>query len=71
MDCRADIFLRDDDPQNLADVQQYVTQFINANTHEMEARLAEWGVSTDNFVAEITEKSKVKYGIVFCKTHAH
>jgi AAA ATPase domain len=54
---REDLYLRDDDPQNLADVRAYVRGFLDAHP-EMEGRVAAWKVSGEEFVERITDKSQ-------------
>ena len=58
VDRRQDIYLRDDDPKNLDDVQDYIQNFIAAHREQMAARLQQWGVTEDEFIAVITEKSQ-------------
>lgn len=58
VDRREDIYLRDDSPENLADVRQYVTNFIAGHQAAMAQRIQQWDVSEDEFVAIITEKSQ-------------
>ncbi len=58
VDRREDIYLRDDSPENLADVRQYVSNFIAAHQPGMGQRLQQWEVSKEDFVAIITEKSQ-------------
>jgi hypothetical protein len=52
-----DIYLRDDDPRNLADVEGYITEFIEMNRERMQSRIAEWSVDEAVFVGVLTEKS--------------
>jgi len=58
VDRREDIYLRDDSPENLADVRQYVSNFIAAHQPAMGERIQQWEVSEEDFVAIITEKSQ-------------
>ena len=58
VDRREDIYLRDDSPENLADVRQYVMNFVAAHQPAMGQRLQQWEVSAEDFVAIITEKSQ-------------
>lgn len=57
VDRREDLYLRDDDPQNLADVRAYVRRFVSAHP-EMEERIAAWEVDRDRFVELITGNSE-------------
>jgi len=58
VDRREDLYLRDDDPQNLEDVQTYVRTFLQSNQNEMTRRITAWKVSTDQFIELITGKSQ-------------
>jgi hypothetical protein len=58
VDRREDIYLRDDDPHNLADVRRYIETFIETSRGEMAARIDAWQVTAAEFVAVITEKSQ-------------
>ena len=58
VDRQKDIYLRDDDPQNLADIRGYITNFINDRRDQMVARIKEWHVEIADFVEIITEKSE-------------
>jgi len=52
------IYLREDDPQNYRDVEQYIRNFIEAHRAKMEQRITDWGVNEENFVTVITKKSQ-------------
>ncbi len=58
VDRREDLYLRDDDPQNLADVRAYVQGFIEQHEDEMKSRIAAWDVDVDAFITELTGKSQ-------------
>jgi hypothetical protein len=59
VDRRADdIYLRDDDPQNLADVRRYILNALDEHRAQMTQRVAEWQVDKDEFVRQITERSQ-------------
>lgn len=58
VDRREDLYLRDDDPQNLNDVRAYVGNFIQAHQKEMAARIAAWKIGIDEFVELLTDKSQ-------------
>jgi len=58
VDRREDIYLRDNDPQNLEDVQNYVRQFIHDHSEPMDQRIRSWNVGEDAFIDKITEKSE-------------
>jgi hypothetical protein len=55
---REDLYLRDDDPQNLDDVRGYVRGFIDSHEPEMAQRLAAWKVDVKDFIELITDKSQ-------------
>jgi AAA ATPase domain len=55
---RRDIYLRDNDPNNISDVQTYIGKFLAKHAIQMETRLAEWGVSETAFIEVITSKSE-------------
>jgi hypothetical protein len=57
VDRRKDVYLRDNDPQNLDDVRAYVREFLRAHA-EMPARLAAWAVGDADFVDLMTGKSE-------------
>jgi len=54
---RRDIYLRDNDPLNLADISRYVRGYITAHDELMRLRLGEWAIDEDTFVATVTERS--------------
>jgi hypothetical protein len=58
VDRREDLYLRDDDPQNLNDVRAYVRNFLNAHDEQMTARIAEWKIGADEFLELLTDKSQ-------------
>lgn len=58
VDRRQDIYLRDDDPQNLADISRYITGFVQEHQEVMQARIRQWGLDQRNFVDQIAEKSQ-------------
>jgi AAA ATPase domain len=58
VDRREDLYLRDDDPQNLSDVRGYVRNFLRAHREQMTARIAEWKIGADEFVELLTDKSQ-------------
>jgi hypothetical protein len=58
VDSREDIYLRDDDPHNLEDVNQYIRNFVQTYREEMEDRIMQWNVEEDEFVTVLTEKSQ-------------
>jgi|GEM_PF-1405291 len=53
-----DIYLRDDDPQNIDDVRRYVRGFIDSHESEMLQRLKPWKVEVDDFIELIADKSQ-------------
>jgi hypothetical protein len=58
VDHREDLYLRDDDPQNLDDVRAYVSNFLSAHDEQMTARIAEWKIGADEFLDLLTDKSQ-------------
>jgi hypothetical protein len=57
VDHRKDLYLRDQDPQNLEDVRAYVRGFLESHP-EMERRIAAWKIGDDQFLELVTEKSE-------------
>ncbi|TBA29348.1 ATP-binding protein [Rhizobium ruizarguesonis] len=55
---REDIYLRDDDPKNIADVRRYVLDFLESHRAEMRGALAAWKVSETELADQLTEKSQ-------------
>jgi hypothetical protein len=58
VDRREDIYIRDDDPDNLLDISLYVTQFLKLHADQMSRRLNAWALTPDAFTAELTERSQ-------------
>jgi hypothetical protein len=58
VDRREDIYLRDNDPQNLQDVRTYVRDFLKIHIDTMTGRVAAWGVGPDQFVELICDRSQ-------------
>jgi hypothetical protein len=58
VDLRRDIYLRDDDPQNLEDVRAFVREQIDSNRVQMTARLREAEMSEEDFIDVLTLKSE-------------
>jgi hypothetical protein len=58
VDQQKDIYMRDDDPQNLDDVREYISNFIQENQDKMSVKIKQWRVSEEKFVEIITEKSE-------------
>jgi hypothetical protein len=58
VDRREDIYLRDDSPENLADVRQYISRYIAMHPSGLGASIQLWGVSEQEFIAILTEKSQ-------------
>ena len=56
-DPMVDIYVRDDDPRNLADVKGYIGEYIKTNRERMQSRISEWGVDEQAFADVLTEKS--------------
>jgi hypothetical protein len=58
VDRREDIYIRDDDPANLADVRLYVKQFLEHYEERMDGRLVDWTLTPEAFTEEIAERSQ-------------
>ena len=58
VDRSKDIYLRDNDPQNLADVRRYVRSFLQKHQARMSSLMEAWGTAGDEFVEIITDKSE-------------
>jgi hypothetical protein len=58
VDRREDIYLDDKSTQNLEDVRQHIENFIGAHQAAMDTRIAEWGVSQDDFVSAMIDRSQ-------------
>jgi AAA ATPase domain len=58
VDARRDIYVRENDPQNLEDIRAYIRGFVRAGAKKMAARIAQWGLPEDEFVEALTAKSE-------------
>ena len=58
VDSRHDVFLREEDPDNIADVRAYVNRYIDDNLVKMEPRIAAWSHSRETFVDLLTARSE-------------
>jgi hypothetical protein len=58
VDSRRDIHMRDNDPQNLKDVEEFILEYIESNRECMDRRIAEWRLTEDDFVAGLVDKSE-------------
>jgi hypothetical protein len=58
VDRRKDIHLRDDDPENLADIRLFIAGFLHKNEETMCDRIASWNVAADAFVEELVDRSQ-------------
>src|SRR5689334_2170477 len=58
VDREKSIYLRESDPQNRQDVLAYVSNFIKAEPEKMTPRIAEWGVSENEFADILSTKSE-------------
>jgi len=58
VDRREDLYLRDDDPENLTDVRSYLQSFIEEHEDEMRGRISAWDIDVDTFIKELTGKSQ-------------
>ena len=66
---RQDIYLRDDDPENLKDVRLYIHNYVQEHRTKMYPHIEQWGVSQDEFVDVITEKSEGNFMYLFHVLH--
>jgi len=58
VDRREDLYLRDDDPENLTDVRSYLQSFIAEHEDEMRGGISAWDIDVDTFIKELTGKSQ-------------
>jgi hypothetical protein len=58
VDRREDIYLRDNDPNNLEDIHRYIQDYLQEHSGQMMGRIVEWGVTEDEFIEVMTEKSQ-------------
>jgi hypothetical protein len=58
VDSLRNIWIRDDDPKNEADVAAYVDKYISDNAQEICIRIRDWGLGTDEFTARIVRLSE-------------
>jgi hypothetical protein len=59
------IWIREDDPENRADVANYVHAFVDQHSEAMTPRLADWGVQPEEFVEDITRLSEGNFMYLF------
>lgn len=52
------IYIGDDDPHNIADVQTYIRRFLGQHQGQMSRAVSLWGVSEEDFISVITDKSE-------------
>lgn len=57
VDHQRDIWICDDDPANERDIERYIEARLRTQS-DMQRRVAEWGLSTAEFVREITMRSE-------------
>ncbi len=65
VDNEAEIWIREDDPSNRADVACYIEAFVDQHASAMEPRLAEWGIERAKFVEDIAELSEGNFMYLF------
>jgi hypothetical protein len=58
VDRREDVHLRDNDPANLDDVREFIEAYLQKHSTPMTARVAEWGITQEEFVTGMIEKSQ-------------
>lgn len=58
VDHLTEIWLRDDDPDNLHDVARYIEAFIERHPQSISEQIQAWGIDSDNFITEITALSE-------------
>lgn len=55
---REPIDLRENDPQNLQDVRQYILDFLTAHADKVSSRIGAWGNDATDFADRLTAKSQ-------------
>lgn len=58
VDQRKDIYLIDNDPQNLEDVVKYIRRILDNNAELISPRIEAWGVNQEKFIDIIKDKSE-------------
>jgi hypothetical protein len=58
VDHLSEIWIRDDDPANQADIARYISGFLDAHAEPMDGHLSAWGLSTAEFVEAVTRLSE-------------
>jgi len=58
VDHEADIWLLEDDPNNLRDLADYISAFLAKHAEVMGTRLTEWGVTSEKFSGELVRLSE-------------
>lgn len=58
VDHQENIYINDNDPHNIADVQTYIRRFLEQHQVQMNRAVSQWGVSEEDFVNVITDKSE-------------
>lgn len=58
VESRRDVFLREEDPANIADVRAFVHRYIEDNAKTMGPRIAGWSLSEGEFVDVLTTRSE-------------
>jgi hypothetical protein len=57
VDHQSEIWIRESDPANTEDVQQYIRQFLDRNRQQMVPRMGRWHLSAEDLTAEVTRRS--------------
>jgi hypothetical protein len=55
VDNQAEIWIREDDPNNRQDLVHYIDRFIESRADAMTARIVEWGLTRDAFVEDLAK----------------
>jgi len=58
VDHQSEIWIRESDPANTEDVQQYISAFLDRSGEQMSRRVSEWNVTAEELTAEVTRSSE-------------
>lgn len=58
VDSQSDVYIKDNDPQNLHDVKEYVLQFVGSHHDAIQSKLQTWNVTEADFTDLIVERSQ-------------
>ena len=65
VDNEAEIWIREDDPANRADIARYIELFLDQHADAMTPRLTEWGLDREAFVRDIAGLSEGNFMYLF------